>query len=89
MTDEQQREAERLVTNACLQVCEAHPQLALEPYRQLKWAAIELAHKVEVLRETMGTIAGFAPGNGDVCEIIARRARKALAETESEIEDTV
>lgn len=29
--------------------------------------------------ETLCTIAGFAPGNGDVCEIIAKRARAALA----------
>lgn len=28
--------------------------------------------------ETLEKIAGFAPGNGDVCEIIARRARDAL-----------
>lgn len=30
------------------------------------------------LTETLGTIADFAVGNGDVCEIIARRARAAL-----------
>jgi hypothetical protein len=63
MTDEQQREAERLVRNACLAVCEAHPQLALEPYRQLKWAAIELAHEVAFWRgkqpETVFTMEEF------------------------------
>jgi hypothetical protein len=31
------------------------------------------------LMEVLETIAGFAAGNGDVCEIIARRARAALA----------
>ena len=31
-----------------------------------------------LIRELEG-IAFFAPGNGDVCEIIARRAREALA----------
>ena len=29
-------------------------------------------------RAALHTIAGFAVGNGDVCEIIAKRARKAL-----------
>lgn len=31
------------------------------------------------LLETLEAIAGFAPGNGDVCEIIAKRARDAIA----------
>ncbi len=31
------------------------------------------------LLEALETIAGFAPGNGDVCEIIAKRARAAIA----------
>jgi hypothetical protein len=29
-------------------------------------------------RAALHTIAGFAVGNGDVCEIIAKRARRAL-----------
>ena len=35
---------------------------------------------LEVIRSraALHTIADFAVGNGDVCEIIARRARKAL-----------
>ena len=36
------------------------------------------ADRIDVLENTLRDIAGFAPGNGDVCEIIARRARKAL-----------
>lgn len=41
---------------------------------------IEEMRKVNamLIRELEG-IAFFAPGNGDVCEIIARRAREALA----------
>jgi len=34
------------------------------------------------LLETLQTIAAFAVGNGDVCEIIARRARAAIAKAE-------
>jgi hypothetical protein len=33
----------------------------------------------KIMLETLETIADFAPGNGDVCEIIARRARAAIA----------
>lgn len=32
-----------------------------------------------LMRDALEAIAGFAPGNGDVCEVIARRARAALA----------
>lgn len=38
----------------------------------------------EFMYETLETIAGFAVGNGDVCEIIARRARAALAKADAE-----
>ena len=38
-----------------------------------------LQARVTILEDTLQTIAGFAPGNGDVCEIIAKRARAALA----------
>lgn len=38
-----------------------------------------LTARVAKLEHALDTIAGFAPGNGDVCEIIARRARAALA----------
>ncbi len=34
--------------------------------------------RVERLEAALHTIADFAPGHGDVCEIIASRARKAL-----------
>lgn len=34
--------------------------------------------------DTLREIAGFAPGYGDVCEIIARRARKALAKADGQ-----
>lgn len=34
------------------------------------------------LRYELGTIADFAVGNGDVCEVIARRARAAIAPKE-------
>lgn len=34
----------------------------------------------QALIDCLKTIADFAVGNGDVCEIIARRARKALAD---------
>lgn len=37
------------------------------------------AEQIRVAREALETIAGFAPGNGDVCEIIAKRARRALS----------
>ena len=43
--------------------------------------ALEIARLTEinaVLMEALETIAGFAPGNGDDCELIARRARAAL-----------
>jgi hypothetical protein len=35
--------------------------------------------RVQQLEETLQTIADFAVGHGDVCEIIAKRARAALA----------
>ena len=35
---------------------------------------------IRALTEALETIASFAPGNGDVCEIIAKRARAALAQ---------
>lgn len=38
----------------------------------------------KVMYETLETIAGFAPGNGDVCEIIAQRARAAIAKATGE-----
>lgn len=38
----------------------------------------EFSLELERLRSTLRTIADFAVGNGDVCEIIARRARAAL-----------
>lgn len=38
-----------------------------------------LAERVERMKEALEKIAQFAPGNGDVCEIIARTARAALA----------
>lgn len=34
--------------------------------------------------EALETIADFAPGNGDVCEIIAKRARAAIAKATGE-----
>lgn len=37
-----------------------------------------LSGTVAQMSETLETIAAFAVGNGDVCEIIARRARAAL-----------
>jgi len=48
--------------------------------RSISWEdkGIELQCEVTALREALETIAGFAPGNGDVCEIIAKRARAAL-----------
>lgn len=36
------------------------------------------------LLEVLTDIASFAVGNGDVCEIIARRARKAIAKAEDQ-----
>jgi hypothetical protein len=33
---------------------------------------------MDALYKTLEMIASFAPGNGDVCEIIARRTRAAL-----------
>jgi hypothetical protein len=59
--------------------CEQHPEGA-EPPPVIKtmWA---LEEQAAVLREVLTTIAGFAVGNGDVCEIIARLwARAALGE---------
>ena len=38
----------------------------------------ELAAEIDRLRSALEIIASFAPGNGDVCEIIAKRARDAL-----------
>ena len=37
-----------------------------------------LTAKLERCEAALETIAGFAVGNGDVCEIIAKRARAAL-----------
>jgi len=37
-----------------------------------------LIQEVIRTRAALHTIAAFAVGNGDVCEIIAKRARKAL-----------
>lgn len=34
--------------------------------------------RAKVLEEALEKIADFAPGNGDVCEIIAKVARRAL-----------
>jgi len=39
------------------------------------------------LLETLEMIADFAPGNGDVCEIIARRARDAIFKATSSFTD--
>jgi hypothetical protein len=36
------------------------------------------------LRGVLETIADFAPGNGDVCEIIAKKARDAIARATGE-----
>lgn len=58
-----------------------------EDERQKHVAAIALKRKkdaAEFMYETLDTIAGFAVGNGDVCEIIARRARAALAKADVE-----
>lgn len=54
---------------------------AIELYRE-RAATIRAAAEpsnVGALRDALQTIADFAPGNGDVCEIIAKRARAALA----------
>ena len=40
--------------------------------------------EIERLRAALHTIADFAPGHGDVCEIIAQRARDALRESQHE-----
>lgn len=40
---------------------------------------VEMGRRLEEAREVLQTIADFAVGNGDVCEIIARRARAALS----------
>jgi hypothetical protein len=59
----------------------------LELFRDWKpgdWITVDansvgmLIQEVIRSRATLHTIADFAVGNGDVCEIIARRARKAL-----------
>jgi hypothetical protein len=44
--------------------------------------AAEIARLIAAAPEmlkTLETIAAFAPGNGDACEIIAKRARAAIA----------
>ena len=41
-------------------------------------AALAAVEERDRLRAALETIVGFAPGNGDVCEIIAKRARDAL-----------
>lgn len=43
---------------------------------------VELEGQVTELTAGLETIAAFAPGNGDVCEIIAQRARALLAKLE-------
>ena len=50
------------------------------PQSKLNAALVKRIRDVNamLIRELEG-IAFFAPGNGDVCEIIARRAREALA----------
>lgn len=60
-----------------------------EDEQQKHVAAIALKRKqaaAEFMYETLETIAGFAVGNGDVCEIIAKRARAALNKADAEIE---
>ena len=50
-------------------------------------AADEIGRKMaaaEKMYETLRTIADFAVGNGDVCEIIAQRARAALRAAEGQ-----
>lgn len=54
----------------------AHRALAAEVAR-LRTQNAELV-------ETLASIANFAPGNGDVCEIIAKRARAALSRATKE-----
>jgi hypothetical protein len=53
--------------------CEQNGKLIQDTYQLLK----KREEQVRSLREELHTIADFAVGNGDVCEIIARRARAA------------
>jgi hypothetical protein len=39
----------------------------------------KLAHHAEVMANTLQNISAFAVGNGDVCEIIAKRCRAAYS----------
>jgi hypothetical protein len=45
--------------------------------------AEEMREQRDLLMEALRSIAAFAPGNGDVCEIIAKRARSAIAKVEA------
>ena len=54
--------------------CAAHRNVETNAPVCIVCMDIEIAR----LREALETIASFAPGNGDVCEIIAQRARQAL-----------
>jgi hypothetical protein len=50
--------------------------------------AEEAEKQLRSLREELLTIADFAVGNGDVCEIIARRARAALKAPERSLDSS-
>lgn len=54
--------------------CDAHRNVETNAPVCIVCMDIEIAR----LREALENIASFAPGNGDVCEIIAQRARRAL-----------
>jgi hypothetical protein len=59
-----------------------YPNSECDKHRNVKTSApvciVCLDEEITRLREALETIASFAPGNGDVCEIIAQRARQAL-----------
>ena len=51
-------------------------------YRPLRIVYCPVHAAAPALLDTLRTIADFAPGHGDVCEIIARRARAAIRAAE-------
>lgn len=54
------------------------PYETVERHRPPPKIQLEAADRIEQLEAALTKIADFAPGNGDVCEIIAQTARHAL-----------
>jgi hypothetical protein len=59
-------------------------RVLLQAARDNRQALYDAQGQIAALKNELQTLADFAFGNGDVCEIIARRARAAIRKAEGE-----